>query len=114
MSKLLYEAYLLKRVAGSLAAIAASDPDRTSAAASRLIEEDAGLRASILSIGIPIWLPGGGILRGPEMKTPPYKEEARAELDAETVARWAEAGWVDLRSENMRRWRDRRATSSVG
>ena len=107
LSKLLYEAYLLKRVAGSLAAIAASDPEETSAAASRLITEDAGLRARILSIGIPIWLPGGGILRGPEMKTPPYKEEARAEIDAETVARWAEAGWVDLRPENMRRWRDR-------
>ncbi|HET6616358.1 MAG TPA: short-chain dehydrogenase [Gemmatimonadota bacterium] len=107
LSKLLYEAYLLKRVAGSLAAIAASDPEETSAAASRLIAEDAALRASILSIGIPIWLPGGGILRGPEMKTPPYKEEARAEIDAATVTRWAEAGWVDLRPENMRRWRDR-------
>jgi NAD(P)-dependent dehydrogenase (short-subunit alcohol dehydrogenase family) len=107
LSKLLYEAFLLKRVAGSLAAIAASDPEQTSASASRLVEKDADLRAGILSIGIPIWLPDGGILRGPEMKTPPYKEEARAELDAETMVRWADAGWVDLRPENMRRWRDR-------
>jgi hypothetical protein len=107
LSKLLYEAFLLKRVAGSLAAIAASDPGETSARAARLVEEDADLRAAILSIGIPIWLPDGGILRGPEMKTPPYKEEARAELDAETMVRWADAGWVDLRPENMRRWRDR-------
>jgi NAD(P)-dependent dehydrogenase (short-subunit alcohol dehydrogenase family) len=107
LSKLLYEAYLLKRVAGSLAAIAASDPQETSARISALVCEDASLRASMLSIGIPIWLPDGGILRGPEMKTPPYKEEARAELDAETVERWADAGWVDLRPENMSRWRDR-------
>ena len=107
LSKLLYEAYLLKRVVGSLAAIAASDPAETSARVSELVRDDAGLRASVLSIGIPIWLPDGRILRGPEMKTPPYKEEARAELDPGAVERWAEAGWVDLRPENMARWKDR-------
>ncbi|MGH7566245.1 MAG: short-chain dehydrogenase, partial [Gemmatimonadota bacterium] len=107
LSKLLYEAYLLKRVAGSLAAIAVSDPEQTSARMSELVREDATLRAGMLSIGIPIWLPDGRLLRGPEMKTPPYKEEARAALDEETVERWAEAGWVDLRPANMRRWRDR-------
>jgi NAD(P)-dependent dehydrogenase (short-subunit alcohol dehydrogenase family) len=107
LSKLLYEAYLLKRVAGSLAAIAASDPEAMSASVSDLVDEDASLRASMLSIGIPIWLPDGSLLRGPEMKTPPYKEEARADLDFETVERWADAGWVDLRPANMRRWRDR-------
>jgi NAD(P)-dependent dehydrogenase (short-subunit alcohol dehydrogenase family) len=107
LSKLLYEAYLLKRVAGSLAAIADSDPAQTSAKASNLVYQDASLRSRILSIGIPIWLPDGGILRGPEMKIPPYKEEARVALDAESVERWAEAGWVDLRPANMERWRNR-------
>ena len=107
LSKLLYEAYLLKRVVGSLAAIAASDPERMSERVNDLVRGDATLRAAILSIGIPIWLPDGRILRGPEMKTPPYKEEARASLDAPTVQRWAEAGWVDLRPANMGRWRDR-------
>lgn len=107
LSKLLFEAHLLKRVAGSLAAIAAADPAETSARVCRLIEEDADVRARILSIGIPIWLPGGGILRGPEMKTPPYKDEARAAVDPEVMERWADAGWVDLRPTNMERWRDR-------
>jgi hypothetical protein len=107
LSKLLYEAYLLKRVVGSLAAIADSDPAQISAQASALVATDASLRARILSIGLPIWLPEGGILRGPEMKIPPYKEEARVALDAESVERWAEAGWVDLRPANMERWRNR-------
>ena len=107
LSKLLYEAYLLKRVAGSLTAIAESDPEDTSARIGDLVRGDAALRASVLSIGIPIWLPDGRILRGPEMKTPPYKEEARARLDPVTVERWAEAGWVDLRPVNMERWRER-------
>ena len=61
----------------------------------------------MLSIGIPIWLPDGRILRGPEMKTPPYKEEARVAVDPQTIERWADTGWVDLRPANMRRWRDR-------
>jgi len=107
LSKLLFEAHLLKRVVGSLAGIAASDPAETSARVSRLVAEEPDLRASILSIGIPIWLPDGRILRGPEMKTPPYKEEARAALDPRNVERWADAGWVDLRPANMERWRDR-------
>lgn len=107
LSKLLYEAYLLKRVAGSLTAIAEADPEDTSARVAELVRGDAGLRAAMLSIGIPIWLPDGSILRGPEMKTPPYKEEARAEIDPGTVERWAEAGWVDLRAANMERWRER-------
>lgn len=107
LSKLLYEAYLLKRVAGSLVAIAASDPAETSARVSALVQGEPVLRASMLSIGIPILLPDGRILRGPEMKTPPYKEEARAELEPAAIERWAEAGWVDLRPENMERWKVR-------
>lgn len=107
LSKLLYEAYLLRRLLGSLTRIAESDPDETSARASELIYADARLRAGMLSIGIPIWLPDGRILRGPEMKTPPYKDEARAEVEPQTVERWADSGWVDLRPANMRRWRDR-------
>ena len=107
LSKLLYEAYLLKRLLGSLARIAESDPDETSAGANQLIYEDAALRARMLSIGIPIWLPDGRILRGPDMKTPPYKEEARAAVEPQTVERWADSGWVDLRPANMRRWRER-------
>ena len=107
LSKLLYEAHLLKRALGSLVEIAASDPEETSDRLSRMIAEDADLRAGILSIGIPIWLPDGRILRGPEMKTPPYKEEAKTAVEPEAVERWAEAGWVDLRAANMERWRDR-------
>lgn len=107
LSKLLYEAHLLKRVAGSLEAIAGMDPMETSARLSRLVAEDPDLRAGILSIGIPIRLPDGRILRGPEMKTPPYSEEARAAVDPDAVERWADAGWVDLQPANMERWRDR-------
>ncbi|MDX1622788.1 MAG: short-chain dehydrogenase [Gemmatimonadota bacterium] len=107
LSKLLYEAYLLRRTRGSLAALAGSDPETTSAECADLVEREAGLRARILSIGIPIRLPDGRVLRGPEIKIPPYKGEARAELGPEVIERWARDGWVDLVSANFERWRER-------
>jgi hypothetical protein len=115
LSKLLYEAYLLRTSTGSLRAVAESDPERMSAACSALVMEDAGLRARILSIGLPIRLPDGRLLRGPEMKIPPYKEEAREALGRESVERWAEAGWVDLKVDNLERWgqRARRIVTEV-
>lgn len=104
LSKLLYEAYLLKRTSGTLAAVAEGDPASMSQACARLIEEDAELRARILSVGLPIRLGNGSLIRGPEMKIPPYKEEAREELAPAAVERWTEAGWVDLRPMNFERW----------
>lgn len=107
LSKLLYEAYLLRRTVGSLEAVAGAEPERTSAACESAITEDGRLRARILSIGLAIRLRDGRILRGPEMKIPPYKEEARRALDATAVERWADAGWVDLVERNMARWKGR-------
>lgn len=107
LSKLLYEAYLLRLSTGSLRAVADGDPDRMSTACAARVMEDVGLRARILSIGLPIRLPDGRLLRGPVMKIPPYKEEAREALGRLSVERWAEAGWVDLQVDNLERWRQR-------
>lgn len=107
LSKLLYEGHLLRRVVGTLAELAEADPEACSRGCAALLAEDETLRAKILSIGIPIRWPDGTISRGPEMKIPPYKEEARVAIDPERIERWAEAGWVDLRPGNFERWRRR-------
>ncbi len=107
LSKLLYEGYLLRRTMGSLRAVAEGDPAAMSAACSAVVVDDADLRARILSIGLPIRLPDKRLLRGPEMKIPPYKEEAREAMGDDAIERWAEAGWVDLEVGNLVRWRDR-------
>lgn len=107
LSKLLYEAHLLAKTSRTLQAVADCEPGAASEACTALITRDAELRARILSIGIPILLPDGKLLRGPEMKIPPYKEEARESLGVEAIERWAQAGWVDLRPANFQRWRDR-------
>lgn len=107
LSKLLYEGHLLRVTMGSLRAVAEADPAAMSAACSAIVINDADLRARILSIGLPIRLPDGRLLRGPEMKIPPYKEEARETMGEAMMDRWAEAGWVDLGLGNLVRWQDR-------
>lgn len=91
LSKLLFEAYLIKRLTGSLSAAVAQDPEQLAADFLKLVDNDELTRQHILSIGIPILLPDGEhLLRGPEIK-----------------AQDAEQGWVDLRPENARRWQER-------
>lgn len=107
LSKLLYEAALLRRVCGSLEAVAAGDAKKMSAACTDIVERDMELRARILSIGLAIRLPDGRLLRGPEMKIPVYADEARAAVSPESIERWARAGWVDLGEANMVVWRER-------
>jgi NAD(P)-dependent dehydrogenase (short-subunit alcohol dehydrogenase family) len=107
LSKLLYEAALLRRARGSLEAVAKSDPEEMSAACAEIVTQDMALRSHILSIGLPIRLPSGRLIRGPEMKIPVYFEEAREELTPESIERWADAGWVDLRPANLEKWRER-------
>jgi hypothetical protein len=92
LSKLLFEAYLLKLVSDdSMTRALSLTPEELSAAAYERLVEDARLRSQILSIGIAILTPDGEkLLRGPQLK-----------------ADNAEDGWVDLRPQNMAHWQER-------
>jgi hypothetical protein len=66
LSKLLFEAEILRRLLPDIDTACALDPEGISERASRLLEDDARLRSDIVSIGIPILLADGeGLLRGP-------------------------------------------------
>ena len=101
LSKLLFEATLLERLFEGLPAATELDPGETSERAQRLIEEDARLRTDILSIGIPILLPDGRLLRGSDARIVPREGEP---VDVELLAH---QGWVDLRPACWVLWRDR-------
>jgi NAD(P)-dependent dehydrogenase (short-subunit alcohol dehydrogenase family) len=102
LSKLLFESAILARLHGSLSEVAEAQPETTAAAALRLIEDDAELRSRILTIGLPILLPdGAAMLRGPDVKIGP------AAGQSPTDARLPDAGWVDLRPANWRKWSER-------
>ena len=105
LSKLLYEAYLLKLEYGTLDAAAAAAPPEMAERLLTRIQGDAELRKKILSIGIPILyeMAGGlALIRGHEVAVP--KGRAFDLADPDDVALWAEAGWVDLRQPSMERW----------
>jgi hypothetical protein len=101
LSKLLFEAAVLGRLYADLPAVAQLDPDDAAKRATELVQADADLRIRMLSIGIPILLPDGCLLRGPEVKVAPETGQAPSD------PRLADNGWVDLRPANWRKWSDR-------
>jgi hypothetical protein len=108
LSKLLYEAYLLKRCEFSMQDILSKNANDLAASVEELIRTDAKLRADILSIGIPILMSDGKhLLRGPEMKIPAYRGKNELEVTPENIDLWTSEGWVDLRESNFRLWQRR-------
>ncbi len=108
LSKLLYEAYLLKRCKFSMDEILRHSAEFLANCALELIRTDHKLRSEILSIGIPILLPDGKhLLRGPEMKIPAYRGSNELEITPENIDKWAAEGWLDLRPENFILWQER-------
>jgi hypothetical protein len=108
LSKLLHEADLLRRTYGTMESVRSGEPAEMSRRLAEEVSRDPVRRREIVSIGIPILLPDGRVLRGPESKIPPVVAGTEAyEVSAERVAAWAWAGWVDLRERNMARWKER-------
>ncbi len=115
LSKLLFEASLLKAIygkrgKGTTAALLADTRDASVVA--EAMEEalvPSGIARLAPSIGIPVLLPDGEtLLRGPRINVPEVMGHVdTAHLTAESVDAWARKGWVDLRPENIRRWRRR-------
>ena len=90
LSKLLYEAYLLKRTCGTVKNVLAQTPEQLSAELWEFVRRDDDTRVRIISIGLPILLPDGArMLRGPIVK-----------------GQDAHAGWVDLTPANLQRWQE--------
>ncbi len=108
LSKLLYEAYLLKLCYGDLRSVKASGAREMSERLSALIRENGEVRSQIISIGIPILLTDGkSLLRGATIKIPPYRGEESLPIKPGSIDLWAHDGWVDLREVNMRVWKRR-------
>jgi hypothetical protein len=108
LSKLLHEADLLRRTYETMESVRLGDPAEMSRRLAEEVSRDAVRRREIISIGIPILLPDGRVLRGPESKIPPVVAGTEVyEVSAERVEAWAWAGWVDLREANMARWKQR-------
>jgi hypothetical protein len=123
LSKLLWEAYLLKKVYRTLARVIerskeetagrksggrARTPEEISSALACYLDENPLVRDTIVSTGGAILLPdGASLLRGPFLRIPEIAGAAEVAIRDGDIDRWARKGWVDLRPENMRVWQER-------
>jgi hypothetical protein len=103
LSKLLFEAAILGRLYSDLESLTDANVEETARRAADLIMSDADLRVRALSIGLPILLPDGRLLRGAEIKVAPLPGQSPAD------PKLVDNGWVDLRSTNWRKWTQRAA-----
>jgi len=121
LSKLLFEGYLIRKIAGSMKKFLKMKPLELSNSAMKLIEEDDKLRQQMLSIGLVILLPDGKkYLRGTDVKIPAQRAEKELSINPDNIERWCEEGWVDLRENSWKLWQVRikkiqkQATSNYG
>jgi len=108
LSKLLWEAELLRIQYGTLAEVLEQDPGDISADLYRHLRENPAVLHSITSIGVPVLIPDGqNLLRGPALNIPEVKGASEVAIGAGDIDHWADKGWVDLRPVNFARWQAR-------
>jgi hypothetical protein len=108
LSKLLYEAHLLKKVYGTVNVVMKTSPKKMSSELTDYISKNGALRSQIISIGIPILLPNGKtLLRGNDVKIPAFRGINELNISPESIDDWARNGWIDLRASNMEQWKHR-------
>ncbi|MGB3561562.1 MAG: short-chain dehydrogenase [Thermoanaerobaculia bacterium] len=104
-SKLLFEAHLLREALVTMTAVRESTPEELAKTLDTLVRERPQLANEVVSVGIPILLESGEILRGPEVIVPPNADNET--VTPEILENWVQDGWVDLRVTNCARWIER-------
>ncbi len=110
LSKLLHEAHLLNLAYGKVNTVLKTPAKQMSNDLTTILQKEEELRSQIISIGIPILLPDGKtLLRGNEVKIPPFRGINEFPITPDAINDWAHNGWIDLRTSNMEQWKTRLA-----
>ncbi len=108
LSKLLYEAFLLRVRYKTLGTVLKQRPKKLADGLYRYVLRHDELSQTITSVGLPILAPDGThILRGPLIRIPERPDTNQVPLAPEELDKYARKGWVDLRPENMALWKER-------
>ena len=108
LSKLLFEAYLLKQLYRTMDAVAKADHAQLMQDIEALIAADGAVRRQAISIGIPLLMPDGQTLLCVNRGAGEHRWERMAwDITPDAIEKWAETEWIDLRSANMARWQQR-------
>ena len=104
-SKLLFEAHLLRLAFTNMDAVRQSTPEQVRDALDRLVRENPEVANRVVSVGVPILLDSGEVIRGVKVIVP---GDADAEpITSEKLEDWVRDGWADLRLANCARWIER-------
>lgn len=105
LSKLLWEAELLRILYHTLAGVLEKSVEEISEDLQTLIFENENIRHTITSIGVPILTSDGSqLIRGPFIRIPEVPGSTEVRLTPEDIDSWASKGWVDLRPTNIEIW----------
>lgn len=108
LSKLLYECHLLRLAFKNFKNVLKETPQSISKKLKEIIIKNSKLRNEVVSIGVPILLPDGkSLIRGPFVIIPSNSTSKALEVTPARINRWAYDGWVDLRVENCKLWKER-------
>lgn len=105
LSKLLFEAHLLRLTFGAMNAVRTSSPETIVDQLNALVRTRPEVANDVVAVGIPILLDSGEIIRGPEIIVPASAD--KEPLTPEQLERWVHDGWVDLRQSNCATWIER-------
>jgi hypothetical protein len=101
-TKLLFEAHLLREAFGTMTAVRESNPEEVVERIETMLQKEPRLANEVVSVGIPILLSSGEILRGQKVIVP--AEADNEPLTPENLEAWVHDGWVDLRLDNCASW----------
>jgi hypothetical protein len=104
-TKLLFEAHLLREAFCTMTAVREATPEEVAARLDEMVRTRPRIASEVISVGIPILLDSGEILRGQKVIVP--SEAENEEVTPERLENWVRNGWVDLRTKNCKRWIDR-------
>ncbi|HYO13218.1 MAG TPA: short-chain dehydrogenase [Thermoanaerobaculia bacterium] len=104
-SKLLFEAHLLRLAFTKMENVRTSTPEQVCVVLDRLVRERPEVANEIVSVGVPILLDSGEVLRGTRIIVPGDAEDEM--VTPKKLEAWVRDGWVDLRLANCARWVER-------
>ncbi len=108
LSKLLYEAHLIKLVYGNFEKFIKDTSKNSTRKILDLLKKNSALRNEIVSIGVPILLPDGKrVFRGPDVKIPAMSKGEELKLTKQNVEKWTHDCWLDTRESNWKEWKKR-------
>jgi hypothetical protein len=108
VAKLIFEAHLLRRCYGTLERIVQSSHTEISRSLEKEVAKNSKTRSAALSLGIPILLSDGETLLFTTRAWPDKGwEEGPMMITKEIIEKWSSQEWIDLRPQNMSRWRVR-------